>query len=180
MKEIIMQNLWTILAAIAWLVTTIATKRYGDIKTGLITLIVAAEEKYGLYDNDKKLDYVITTVYAVFPKSKLLKMIPQNTLKSIISGLLTTMKVYTKSTTETAVKRANEVKSVLDNYSDKLISQDFYGDKNLIANDKVIELKQEVLKEWTNERLNGAISAAMKTDFTKKGTTGEVRAEIKF
>ena len=180
MKEIIMQNLWTILATIAWLVSTIATKRYGDIKTGLITLIVAAEEKYGLYDNDKKLDYVLTTIYAVFPKSKLLKLIPQNTLKSIISGLLTTMKVYTKSTTETAVKRASEVKSALDNYSDKLISQDFYGDKNLVANDKVIELKQEVLKEWTNSKLNGAISAALKTDFTKKGTTGEVKAEVKF
>ena len=180
MEQIIKENIWTIFAAIAWLVTTIATKRYGDIKTGLITLIVAAEEKYGLYDNDKKLDYVLTTIYAVFPKSKLLKMIPQNTLKSIISGLLTTMKVYTKSTTETAVKRANEVKSVLDNYSDKLINQDFYGDNNLIANDKVIELKQEVLKEWTNERLNGAISAAIKTDFTKKGTVGEVKAEVKF
>ena len=180
MKEIIMQNLWTILAAIAWLVTTIATKRYGDIKTGLITLIVAAEEKYGLYDNDKKLDYVLTTIYAVFPKSKLLKLIPQNTLKSIISGLLTTMKIYTKSTTETAVKRANEVKSILDNYSDKLISQDFYGDKNLIANDKVIELKQEVLKELTNERLNGAIRAAIQTDFTKKGTVGRLEGEIKF
>ena len=180
MKEIIMQNLWTILAAIAWLVTTIATKRYGDIKTGLLALIVAAEEKYGLYDNDKKLDYVLTTIYAVFPKSKLLKLIPQNTLKSIISGLLTTLKIYSKSTTETAVKRANEVKSALDNYSDKLINQDFYGDKNLIANDKVIELKQEVLKEWTNERLNKAISAAIKTDFTKKGTVGEVKAEVKF
>lgn len=180
MEQMIMQNLWTILAAIAWLATTIATKRYGDIKTGLITLIVAAEEKYGLYDNDKKLDYVLTTIYAVFPKSKLLKLIPQNTLKSIISGLLATLKVYTKSTTETAMKRANEVKSVLDNYSDKLISQDFYGDKNLVANDKVIELKQEVLKELTNSKLNGAISAALKTDFTKKGTTGEVKAEVKF
>ena len=180
MKEIIMQNLWTILAAIAWLVTTIATKRYGDIKTGLLTLIVAAEEKFGLYDNEKKLDYVITTIYTVFPKSKLLKMIPQNTLKSIISGLLTTMKIYSKSTTETAVKRANEVKSVLDNYSDKLISQEFYGDKNLVANDKVIELKQEVLKEWTNDKLNGAISAAIITDFTKKGTTLEAKAEVKF
>lgn len=180
MKEIIMQNLWTILAGIAWLVSTIATKRYGDIKTGLITLIVAAEEKYGLYDNDKKLDYVLTTIYTIFPKSKLLKMIPLNTLKAIIEGLLVTLKVYTKSTTETAIKRANEVKSVLDNYSDKLINQDFYGDKNLVSNDKVIELKQEVLKEWTNERLNGAISAAIKTDFTKKGTTGEVKAELKF
>lgn len=180
MKELIMQNLWTILTAVAWLVSVIVTKRWGDIKTGLLTLIVAAEEKYGLYDNDKKLDYVITTIYTVFPKSKLLKIIPQNTLKSIISGLLATMKVYTKSTTETALKKANEVKSLLDNYSDKLISQDFYGDKNLVANDKVIELKQEVLKEWTNEKLNGAISAAIKTDFTKKGTTGELRGEIKF
>jgi len=180
MEQIIKENVWTILTAITFIVSTIATKRYGDIKTGLITLIVAAEEKFGLYDNDKKLDYVLTTIYAVFPKSKLLKMIPQNTLKSIISGLLTTMKIYTKSTTETAVKRANEVKSVLDNYSDKLISQDFYGDKNLIANDKVIELKQEVLREWTNERLNGAISAAIKTDFTKKGTTLEAKAEAKF
>ena len=180
MEQIIKENIWTILAAITWLVTTIAAKRYGDIKTGLLTLIVAAEEKYGLYDNEKKLDYVLTTIYAVFPKSKLLKLIPQNTLKSIISGLLTTMKIYTKSTTETAVKRANEVKSVLDNYSDKLINQDFYGNKNLVSNDKVIELKQEVLKEWTNERLNGAISAAIKTDFTKKGTTGEVKAEVRF
>ena len=180
MEQIIMQNLWTILAAVMWLVTTIATKRYGDIKTGLLSLIVAAEEKYGLYDNDKKLDYVLTTIYTVFPKSKLLKMIPQSTLKAIVSGLLTTMKVYTKSTTETAVKRANEVKSVLDNYSDKLISQDFYGDKNLIANDKVIELKQEVLKELTNSKLNGAISAAIKTDFTKKGTTLEAKAEARF
>ena len=180
MEQIIKENLWTILAAITFIISTIATKRYGDIKTGLLSLIVAAEEKYGLYDNDKKLDYVLTTIYAVFPKSKLLKLIPQNTLKSIISGLLTTMKIYTKSTTETAVKRANEVKSVLDNYSDKLINQDFYGDNNLIANDKVIELKQEVLKEWTNDKLNGAISAAIKTDFTKKGTTGEVKAEIKF
>lgn len=180
MKEIIMQNLWTILAGIAWLVTTIATKRYGDIKTGLITLIVAAEEKYGLYDNDKKLDYVLTTIYTIFPKSKLLKLIPQNTLKSIISGLLTTMKVYTKSTTETAVKRANEVKTALDNYSDKLISQDFYGDKNLIANDKVIELKQEVLKEWTNDKLNGVLKGFVQTDFTKKGTVAGVSGEVKF
>jgi hypothetical protein len=180
MEQFIKENIWTILTAITFIISTIATKRYGDIKTGLITLIVAAEEKYGLYDNDKKLDYVITTVYTVFPKSKLLKMIPQNTLKAIISGLLTTMKVYTKSTTETAMKRANEVKSVLDNYSDKLINQDYFGDKNIVANDKVIELKQEVLKEWTNDKLNGAISAAIKTDFTKKGTTGEVKAEVRF
>ena len=180
MEQFIKENIWTILTAITFIISTIATKRWGDIKTGLLSLIIAAEEKYGLYDNDKKLDYVLTTIYAVFPKSKLLKLIPQNTLKSIISGLLTTMKIYSKSTTETAVKRANEVKSVLDNYSDKLISQDFYGDKNLIANDKVIELKQEVLKEWTNDKLNGAISAAIKTDLTKKGTTGEVKAEVKF
>ena len=180
MEQFIKENIWTILTAITFIISTITTKRYGDIKAGLLTLIVAAEEKYGLYDNEKKLDYVITTVYTIFPKSKLLKMIPQNTLKAIISGLLTTLNVYTKSTTETAVKRANEVKSLLDNYSDKLINQDFYGNKNLVANDKVIELKQEVLKEWTNEKLNGAILAAIKTDFTKKGTVGEARAEVKF
>ncbi len=168
MEQIIMQNLWTILAAIAWLVSVIITKRWGDIKTGLLTLIVAAEEKHGLYDNEKKLDYVLTTIYTLFPKSKLLKLIPQNTLKAIISGLLTTMKVYTKSTTETAIKRANEVKSVLDNYSDKLINQDFYGDKNLVANDKVIELKHEVLKELTNDKLNGVVKGFVQTDFTKK------------
>ena len=180
MKEIIMQNLWTIIAGIAWLVSVIVTKRYGDIKTGLLTLAVAAEEKHGLYDNKTKLEYVLDTIYKIFPKSKLLKMLPKTVLKAILEGLLTTMKIYTKSTTETAVKRANEVKSVLDNYSDKLINQDFYGDKNLIANDKVIELKQEVLKEWTNDKLNGAISAAIKTDFTKKGTTLEAKAEAKF
>lgn len=180
MKELILQNLWTILAAIAWLVSVIVTKRWGDIKTGLLTLAVAAEEKHGLYDNQTKLEYVLDTIYKVFPKSKILKMLPKTVLKAILEGLLTTLKVYTKSTTETAVKRANEVKTALDSYSDKLINQDFYGDKNLVANDKVIELKQEVLKEWTNERLNGAISAAIKTDFTKKGTTGEVKAEVKF
>jgi len=180
MKEIIMQNLWTILAAIAWLVSVIVTKRYGDIKTGLLTLAVAAEEKHGLYDNKTKLEYVLDTIYKLFPKSKLLKLLPKTVLKAILEGLLTTLKIYSKSTTETAVKRANEVKSVLDNYSDKLISQDFYGDKNLIANDKVIELKQEVLKEWTNDKLNRAISAAIKTDFTKKGTTLEAKAEAKF
>ena len=180
MEQIIMQNLWTILAAIAWLVSVIVTKRYGDIKTGLLTLAVAAEEKHGLYDNQTKLEYVLDTIYKLFPNSKLLKLLPKTVLKAILEGLLTTMKVYTKSTTETAVKRANEVKSVLDNYSDKLISQDFYGDNNLIANDKIIELKQEVLQELTNDKLNGAISAAIKTDFTKKGTTGEVKAEVKF
>lgn len=180
MEQIIMQNLWTILTAIAWLISVIVTKRWGDIKTGLLTLIVAAEEKHGLYDNEKKLDYVLTTIYTLFPKSKLLKLIPQNTLKSIISGLLTSLKVYTKSTTETALKRANEVKGIMDNYSDKLINQDFYGDKNIVANDKVIELKKEVLKEWTNEKLNGAIRAAVQTDFTKKGTVGKVEAEVKF
>ncbi len=180
MKEMIMQNIWTILTAMAWLVTTIATKRYGDIKTGLLTLIVAAEEKFGLYDNEKKLDYVLDTIYKLFPNSKLLKLLPKTVLKSIIEGLLTTLKIYSKSTTEVALKRANEVKSVLDNYSDKLISQDFYGDKNLVSNDKVIELKQEVLKELTNEKLNGAISGAIKTDFTKKGTILEAKGEVKF
>jgi hypothetical protein len=178
--EFIKENLWTILTAITFIASTIATKRYGDIKTGLLTLIVAAEERYGLYDNDKKLDYVLTTIYTLFPKSKLLKLIPQNTFKAIISGLITTMKVYTKSTTETAIKRANEVKSVLDNYSDKLINQDYFGNNNLVANDKVIELKQEVLKEWTNDKLSGAISTAIKTDFTKKGTILEAKAGIKF
>ena len=180
MKEIIMQNIWTILAAIAWLVSVIVTKRYGDIKTGLLTLAVAAEEKHGLYDNQTKLEYVLDTIYKLFPNSKLLKLLPKTVLKAILEGLLTTLKIYSKSTTEIAVKRANEVKSVLDNYSDKLISQDFYGDKNLIANDKVIELKWKVLQELTNDKLNGAISAAIKTDFTKKGTTGEVKAEVKF
>jgi hypothetical protein len=94
LEQFIKENIWTILSAIAWLVSVIVTKRWGDIKTGLITLIVAAEEKYGLYDNDKKLDYVLTTIYAVFPKSKLLKLIPQNALKAIISGLLATLKIY--------------------------------------------------------------------------------------
>ena len=180
MEQFIKENIWTILTTITFIVSTIATKRWGDIKTGLLTLIVAAEEKYGLYDNDKKLDYVLTTIYTLFPKSKLLKLIPQSTLKAIISSLLATLKVYTKSTTETAIKRANEVKSVLDNYSDKLISQDYFGDKNLVANDKVIELKQEVLKEWTNDKLNGVVKGFVQTDFTKKGTVAGVSGEIKF
>ena len=180
MEQFIKENIWTILTAITFIVSTIATKRWGDIKTGLLTLIVAAEEKYGLYDNEKKLDYVLTTIYTLFPKSKLFKLIPQSTLKAIISGLLTTLKVYTKSTTETAINRANEVKSVLDNYSDKLINQDFYGDKNLVANDKVIELKQEVLKELTNDKLNGVVKGFVQTDFTKKGTVAGVSGEIKF
>ena len=180
MEQIIKDNLWTILSAIAWLISVIVTKRWGDIKTGLLTLAVAAEEKHGLYDNETKLNYVLDTIYQLFPKSKLLKLIPKSVLKAILEGLLTTLKVYTKSTTETAVKRANEVKSVLDNYSDKLISQDFYGDKNLIANDKVIELKQEVLKEWTNERLNGVLKGFVQTDFTKKGTVAGVSGEVRF
>lgn len=180
MEQFITQNLWTILAAAAWLVSVIVTKRYGDIKTGLLTLAVAAEEKHGLYDNQTKLEYVLDTIYKLFPNSKLLKLLPKTVLKAILEGLLTTLKVYSKSSTEVALKRANEVKTILDSYSDKLISQDFYGNKNLIANYKVIELKQEVLNEWTNERLNGTISAALKTDFTKKGTTGEVKAEVKF
>ena len=180
MKEFILTNLWTIIAGIAWLVSVIATKRYGDIKTGLLTLAVAAEEKHGLYDNQTKLEYVLNTIYKLFPNSKLVKMLPKTVLKAILEGLLTTLKIYSKSSTEVAINRANEVKSVLDNYSDKLISQDYFGDKNLVANDKVIELKQEVLKELTNNKLNGAISAAIKTDFTKKGTTGELKGEYKF
>lgn len=180
MEQIILQNLWTILAAVMWLVSIIVTKRWGDIKTGFLSLIVAANEKFDMYDNEKKMNYVIETIYKIFPNSKLLKMLPKTVLIAVIEGLLITMKVYTKSTTETAVRRANDVKSVLDNYSDKLINQDYFGDKNLIANDKVIELKQEVLKEWTNEKLNGAISAAIKTDFTKKGTTLEAKAEASF
>lgn len=180
MKEFVLQNLWTIIAGIAWLVSVIVTKRYGDIKTGLLTLAVAAEEKHGLYDNQTKLEYVLNTIYKLFPNSKLVKMLPKTVLKAILEGLLTTLKIYSKSSTEVAINRANEVKSVLDNYSDKLISQDYFGDKNLVANDKVIELKQEVLKELTNNKLNGAISAAIKTDFTKKGTTGEIKGEYKF
>jgi hypothetical protein len=180
MKELILQNIWTILAGIAWLVSVIVTKRYGDIKTALLTLAVAAEEKHGLYDNQTKLEYVLDTIYKLFPNSKLLKLLPKTVLKAILEGLLTTLKIYTKSTTETAMKRANEVKTALDNYSDKLISQDFYGDKNLIANDKVIELKQEVLKEITEGKLNGVLKAYAQTDFTKKGTVAGASAEIKF
>ena len=180
MEQIIKDNLWTILAAITWLVSVIVTKRWGDIKTGLLTLIVAAEEKYGLYDNEKKLEYVLNTIYSLFPNSKILKLIPKTVLKAILEGLLTTLKVYTKSTTEKALNSASEVKTILDTYSDKIINQDFYGDKNLIANDKVIELKKEVMKEWTEGKLNGAIRAAVQTDFTKKGTTGKLEGEIKF
>ena len=180
MEQIIKDNLWTILTAITWLVSVIVTKRWGDIKTGLLTLIVAAEEKYGLYDNEKKLEYVLNTIYSLFPNSKLLKLIPKTVLKAILEGLLTTLKVYTKSTTEKALKSANEVKTILDTYSDKLVSQDYFGDKNLIANDKVIELKKEVMREWTEDKLNGAIRAALQTDFTKKGTTGKIEGEIKF
>ena len=180
MEQIIKDNLWTILAAITWLVSVIVTKRWGDIKTGLLTLIVAAEEKYGLYDNEKKLEYVLNTIYSLFPNSKLLKLIPKTVLKAILEGLLATLKVYTKSTTEKALKSANEVKTLLDTYSDKLVNQDYFGDKNLIANDKVIELKKEVMREWTEGKLNGAIRAAVQTDFTKKGTTGKLEGEIKF
>ena len=180
MKELILQNLWTIIAAITWLISVIVTKRWGDIKTGLLTLAVAAEEKHGLYDNTTKLQYVLDTIYQLFPKSKLLKMLPKSVLKAILEGLLTTLKVYSKSSTEVAIKRANEVKSLLDNYSDKLINQDFYGDKNLVANDKVIELKQEVLKEFTAEKLNGTVKAFVQSDFTKKGTVAGASAEVKF
>ena len=144
MEQIIKDNLLTIIAAVMWLVSVIFTKRWGDIKTGLLTLIVAAEEKYGLYDNEKKIEYVLNTIYSLFPNSKVLKLIPKSVLKAILEGLLTTLKVYTKSTTEKALNGANEVKTILDAYSDKIINQDFYGDKNLIANDKVIELKKEL------------------------------------
>ena len=180
MEQIIKDNLLTIIAAVMWLVSVIVTKRWGDIKTGLLTLIVAAEEKYGLYDNEKKLEYVLNTIYSLFPNSKVLKLIPKSVLKAILEGLLTTLKVYTKSTTEKALSGASEVKTILDAYSDKIINQDFYGDKNLIANDKVIELKKEVMKEWTERKLNGAIRAAVQTDFTKKSTTGKLEGEIKF
>ena len=180
MEQFIKENIWTILTAIAWLVSVIVTKRYGDIKTGLLTLAVAAEEKHGLYDNQTKLEYVLDTIYKLFPNSKLLKLLPKTVLKAILEGLLTTLKIYSKSTTEVALKRANEVKSVLDNYSDKLICQDFYGNKNLVANDKVIELKQEVLKELTNDKLNGVLKGFVQTDFTKKGTVAGVSGEIKF
>jgi len=180
MEQFIKENIWTILTAITFIISTIATKRYGDIKTGLLTLAVAAEEKFGLYDNQTKLEYVLDTIYKIFPNSKLLKLLPKTVLKAILEGLLTTLKVYTKSTTETAMKRANEVKSVLDNYSDKLISQDYFGDKNLVANDKVIELKQEVLKELTNDKLNGVVKGFVQTDFTKKGTVAGVSGEVKF
>lgn len=180
MEQIIKDNLWTILTAITWLISVIVTKRWGDIKTGLLTLIVAAEEKHGLYDNEKKLEYVLNTIYSLFPNSKVLKIIPKTVLKAILEGLLTTLKVYTKSTTEKALKSANEVKTILDTYSDKIINQDYFGDKNLIANDKVIELKKEVMKEWTEGKLNGAIRAAVQTDFTRKGTTGKLEGEIKF
>ena len=179
MEQFIKENIWTILTAIAWLVSVIVTKRYGDIKTGLLTLAVAAEEKHGLYDNQTKLEYVLDTIYKLFPNSKLLKLLPKTVLKAILEGLLTTLKIYSKSTTEVALKRANEVKSVLDNYSDKLICQDFYGNKNLVANDKVIELKQEVLKELTNDKLNGVLKGFVQTDFTKKGTVAGVSGEIK-
>ena len=180
MKELILGNLWTILAAVAWLVSVIVTKRWGDIKTGFLALIVAANEKFDMYDNEKKMNYVIETIYKIFPNSKLLKMLPKIALKAVIEGLLTTLKVYTKSTTETAIKRANEVKSLLDNYSDKLINQDFYGNKNIVANDKIIELKQEVLKELTNDKLNGVVKGFVQTDFTKRGTVAGVSGEIKF
>ena len=56
MEQILKDNLLTIIAAVMWLVSVIVTKRWGDIKTGLLTLIVAAEEKYGLYDNEKSLN----------------------------------------------------------------------------------------------------------------------------
>ena len=180
MEQILKDNLLTIIAAVMWLVSVIITKRWGDIKTGMLTLIVAAEEKYGLYDNEKKLEYVLNTIYSLFPNSKVLKLIPKSVLKAILEGLLTTLKVYTKSTTEKTLNGASEVKTILDAYSDKIINQDFYGDKNLIANDKVIELKKEVMKEWTEGKLNGAIRAAVQTDFTKKGTTGKLEGEIKF
>ena len=87
MKELILQNLWTIIAAITWLISVIVTKRWGDIKTGLLTLAVAAEEKHGLYDNTTKLQYVLDTIYKLFPNSKLLKMLPNSVLKAILEGL---------------------------------------------------------------------------------------------
>ena len=36
------------------------------------------------------------------------------------------------------------------------------------------------MREWTEDKLNGAIRAALQTDFTKKGTTGKIEGEIKF
>ena len=107
MEQILKDNSLTIIAAVMWLVSVIVTKRWGDIKTGMLTLIVAAEEKYGLYDNEKKLEYVLNTIYSLFPNSKVLKLIPKSVLKAILEGLLTTLKVYTKSTTEKALNGAS-------------------------------------------------------------------------
>jgi len=135
MKEIIMQNLWTILAGIAWLVSVIVTKRYGDIKTGLLTLAVAAEEKHGLYDNQTKLEYVLDTIYKLFPNSKLLKLLPKTVLKAILEGLLTTMKIYTYNVKKTLADGSEAVYTYNKVYNEK--KQDAYlNDPALLASIK--------------------------------------------
>jgi len=192
MKEFLLANWIGILTALFGLGMAIYQKRWGDIKLGLTKLISQAELAFNPGENKEKMAHVIEEIYTMFPKSKILKLIPKRMLIKTVNAIVAGLKEYTGGTNAldnlnkqsfavaeklAIAQTAEHTEKAILEMEEKLKSADFFGDKNLVSNQQVEQIKAEVLKK---NKLEVIAKLLAETDFTKKGNKAVAGVEIKF
>jgi len=148
-------------------------------------MVKEAEERFLKGDNQAKMDFIIKPVMAFVNKFWILKyFITEKKLKKWINEAVVYMQAHLGTTTE----REEIIKNIATDYAKKkvlelsnnIIQADYYGDKNLVSNSTVFDIRNNTL-EKIDEDFEG-IYGNIKTAFKKNTTVAELgfRKKIKF
>lgn len=153
------------------------------VKNIIKGLVKVAEEYFSKGKNKEKLYFVLDNILKITNKIWILKIyLTRERLIKWIEESVEYMQLIegTTSEKENVVKKiaVELAKSKIQEYTDKIVKSDYYGDKYLIDNWKAIDLKKEVLQTLDDD-FEG-IKVKIDTGFTKKTTKAGVEIVKRF
>jgi len=153
------------------------------VKQILGEMVKEAEERFLKGDNQAKMDYVIKLILSFVNKFWILKyFITEKKLKKWIAEAVSYMQAHLGTTTE----REEIIKNIATDYAKKkvlelsnnLIQSDYYGDKNLVSNSTVLDIRNNTLEKIDSD-FEG-IYGNIKTAFKKNTTVAELGFKKRF
>ena len=177
--NVIMAVLFVIILVVLWY-----KGKKALVKDILREIVKEAEERFLKGDNQAKTEYVIKLILSFVNKFWILKyFITEKKLKKWINEAVVYMQAHLGTTTE----RDETIKNIATDYAKKkvlelsnnLVQADYYGDKNLVSNSTVFDIRNNTL-EKIDEDFEG-IYGNIKTAFKKNTTVAELgfRKKIK-
>ena len=153
------------------------------VKDILREIVKEAEERFLKGDNQAKMDYVIKLILSFVNKFWILKyFITEKKLKKWINEAVACMQAHLGTTTE----RDEIIKNIATDYAKKkvfelsnnLVKADYYGDKNLVSNSTIFDIRNNTLEKIDSD-FEG-IYGNVKTAFKKNTTVAELGFRKKF